>query len=153
MLASPLTPASAGVYIKVRLAPRASRDALTGVKDGSLMVRLTAPPVDGAANAGLVTLLSKIFGIRKGAVTITSGLRSKDKRVFIEGATVEELTVALRAKGVKGLLKNIIEMTDGRRGYPPRPFFFFAALFLRFTLWRLCRRALRRVRRILPDPH
>ncbi len=65
------------------------------------MVRLTAPPVDGAANAGLVGFLAKTFGIRKSAVTITSGLKSRDKRVFIEDVTVEELTSALKSKGVK----------------------------------------------------
>ena len=94
-----LTSAPGGVYLRVRLVPRASRDAVTGVRAGSLMVRLTSPPVDGAANASLVGLLAKIFRIRKGAVTITSGLTSRDKRVFIEGVDVDGA-----ASTLKGLL-------------------------------------------------
>jgi uncharacterized protein YggU (UPF0235/DUF167 family) len=46
--------------------------------------------------------LAKIFRIRKGAITITSGLTSRDKRVLIEGMTVEEAASALALKGVEG---------------------------------------------------
>ena len=102
-----LTPASGGVYLRVRLAPRASRDAVTGVRAGSLMVRLTSPPVDGAANASLVGFLAKIFRIRKGAITITSGLKSRDKRVFIEGVDIDEATLVL--KGLVGSSVKIFE--------------------------------------------
>ena len=97
-----LTPAPGGVYLKIRLHPRAPRDAVTGIRAGALLVRVTAPPVGGAANTSLVGLLAKIFGLKKGAVTITSGLTSRDKRVFIEGVTVEALTSALALKGVEG---------------------------------------------------
>ncbi len=96
-----LTPAPGGVYLRVRLTPRASRNAVTGVRAGALLVRLTSPPVDGAANASLVGLLAKIFRIKKGAVTITSGLTSRDKRVFIEGVDAEGAASAL--KGVLGV--------------------------------------------------
>ena len=97
-----LTPAPGGVYLKIRLHPRAPRDAVTGVRAGALIIKLTSPPVGGAANASLVGLLAKIFRIKKGAVTITSGLKSRDKRVFIEGVTVEAVTSALVLKGVEG---------------------------------------------------
>jgi uncharacterized protein (TIGR00251 family) len=90
-----LTSAPGGVRLKIRLAPRASRNGITGLRAGALKISLTAAPVDGAANAALVGFLSKFFRIRKGAVTITSGLASRDKRVFVEGVTVEEAAAAL----------------------------------------------------------
>ena len=90
-----LTPAPGGVRLKIRLSPRASRNGITGLKAGALRISLTAVPVGGAANAALVGFLSKFFRIRKGAVTITSGRASRDKRVFIEGMTVEEAAGAL----------------------------------------------------------
>lgn len=76
------------VIFAVRVSPRASRDAIGGVHDGALKVKLTAPPVDGAANAALIKLLSKKLGVAKGAVTIIAGDTSRTKRVRIEGVTV-----------------------------------------------------------------
>lgn len=79
------------VRFGVRVSPRASRDAILGVHDGALKVALTAPPVEGAANAALVALLAKALGVAKRAVTIASGEASRQKRVQIEGVTAAEV--------------------------------------------------------------
>lgn len=74
-----------GVRIPIRVAPRASRDAVLGVHDGALKIALTAPPVEGAANEALVRLLAKALGVAKGHVQIVQGERSRDKVVVIVG--------------------------------------------------------------------
>jgi hypothetical protein len=56
-----------------------------GVKGGSLRVRLTAPPAEGAANAQLLEVLSREFGLRKSAIRIVKGLSSRDKLVEVTG--------------------------------------------------------------------
>lgn len=71
--------------ITVRLTPRASREEIVGVRDGALLVRVTAPPVKGAANAALVRLLAKVLGVPKGAIAIVSGGTSRMKVVEVHG--------------------------------------------------------------------
>ncbi len=74
-----------GVTLTVKVAPRASRNELAGVEAGALKVRLTAPPVEGAANQALVKLLAKQLKVAKGKVSVVSGERSRNKRVEISG--------------------------------------------------------------------
>lgn len=79
-----------GVLIDVRVVPRASKPGIAGTRDGALLVRLDAPPVEGAANARLIEVVAKALGIPKRAVTIVSGGHSRQKRVAIAGVTLEE---------------------------------------------------------------
>jgi len=71
--------------LTIRLTPRASREEIAGERDGAILVRVTAPPVDGAANAALVRLLAKALGVPKGAVAIVSGETSRTKVVEVAG--------------------------------------------------------------------
>ncbi|MFQ5353842.1 MAG: DUF167 domain-containing protein [Thermodesulfobacteriota bacterium] len=80
-----------GAYIRLRIQPGSSKKGISGVHGKALKIKLFAPPVEGAANKALIALLSKALGIKKSSIEITSGERSKDKRVFIEGVTLEEL--------------------------------------------------------------
>lgn len=80
-----------GLYIRVRLAPRSSRDQIEGVQAGSLKIKLTAPPVEGEANKALIEFLSKLIGIRKSNLSIDAGMKSREKRVKVEGMTLEGL--------------------------------------------------------------
>lgn len=80
-----VTTIDGGVRFQLRVAPRASRNALGGVHDGALKVRVTAPPVDGAANAAIAKLLSKALGVSKRAVRIVSGETSRTKTVEVRG--------------------------------------------------------------------
>ncbi len=75
--------------LDVRVIPRASREQLAGVRDGRLLVRVTAPPLDGRANAAVCALLAKAAGVPKGAVSVVRGEASRDKRVRIEGVADE----------------------------------------------------------------
>jgi uncharacterized protein len=85
------------VRFAVRVQPRASRSEIVGVHGEALKVRLSAPPVDGAANEALVDLLAKALGVSKGAIKITHGASSRTKRVEIEG--IDPDRVRLLAEG------------------------------------------------------
>lgn len=76
-----------GVRITVRVQPRASSEGIVGVHGDAIRVRLTAPPVDGAANAALADLLARTFGIPARAVTIVGGATSRTKLVELTGIT------------------------------------------------------------------
>ncbi len=82
----------AGVLIfNVRVVPRASKSEIVGEMDGTLKVRIASAPVDGAANAELIKILSKKFGVAKSAVEILSGQTSKQKQVRVEGINHADL--------------------------------------------------------------
>ena len=84
-----------GVLLRVRVQPRASRDRLEGVHGDQLRIRLTAPPVDGAANAACIAFLAKSLGVRRSQVRIEAGEKSRDKRIHISGLTPAEVATAL----------------------------------------------------------
>jgi uncharacterized protein len=74
-----------GVVIDVRVITRAGKSGLAGLRGDALLVRLQAPPVEGAANAELVDLLSLALDVPRRLITIVSGERSRQKRVRVEG--------------------------------------------------------------------
>ncbi len=72
------------------MTPRAGRTAVAGVRDGIVLIKLAAAPVDGAANDALVELLSSVLHIPKRSIRIRSGGRSRTKVVEVDGLTDEE---------------------------------------------------------------
>lgn len=79
-----------GVVFGVRVIPRASKNAFAGEHDGAVKIRISAPPVDGAANNEVIAFLAKAFGIAKSSVTIENGLASRNKLIRIDGLNREE---------------------------------------------------------------
>jgi uncharacterized protein (TIGR00251 family) len=75
------------VRFSVRVQPRASRSEIVGLHGDALKVRLSAPPVDGAANEALVELVAGALGVGRRAVRIVSGASSRSKTVEVEGVT------------------------------------------------------------------
>lgn len=71
------------LLLQLRIQPRASRDAFAQPMGEAYKVCITAPPVDGKANAHLVAFLAKSFGVAKGQVEILSGETGRNKRVRI----------------------------------------------------------------------
>ena len=71
------------VILSVAVQPRSATTGIVGVHDGMLRVRLTAPPVDGAANAALIAWCADAFGVRKAAVSIINGRTSRRKRLLV----------------------------------------------------------------------
>jgi hypothetical protein len=88
---------SGGSELRVRVVPRAGRSALAGEREGALLVRLAAAPVEGAANDALVRLLADTLHVPRTSITIASGDRSRDKRVAIAGLAPAELARRLAA--------------------------------------------------------
>ncbi len=81
----PFTRTRDGIRIEVKVEPRSSKKGLAGVLGNKLKVKLTSPPVDGAANEQLVEVLAEAFGIKKTAVKIIRGQSSKNKVVELTG--------------------------------------------------------------------
>ena len=77
--------APTAVTLAIRIQPRASKNEVIRREDGGIKIRLTAPPVDGAANEALVRFLADTFSVSKSQVEIISGHTSRDKVVKIEG--------------------------------------------------------------------
>lgn len=79
-----LAGSDSAVRLAIRVVPRAHRNALDGLTEtGALRVRLTAPPVEGAANAALVACLSERIGVPKRSIALVRGARGRDKVVEI----------------------------------------------------------------------
>ena len=80
----------------MRVVPRSRKSEVSGVRDHALLIRLPAPPVEGAANEALRALLATTLHIPRRAIRIVAGERSRQKRVAIDGVTVELVTRILR---------------------------------------------------------
>ena len=76
----------------MRVQPRAPRSEIVGWRaDGTLSVRVAAPPVEGAANAALAALLAEALGVRGTAVSVEHGARGRDKLVRVAGLTPADI--------------------------------------------------------------
>jgi uncharacterized protein len=84
------------VSFEVRVAPRASRDAIEGEHGGALKIRLTAPPVDDRANESMCRLLAERLKVPLSAVRIVAGEKSRTKRVAVSGVTREQVLALLQ---------------------------------------------------------
>jgi hypothetical protein len=81
-----------GAALTVRVTPRARRTEVAGVlEDGTLRIRVTAPPVEGRANAALVEFLAEVLGTRKSRVEIVAGEKGLDKIITIAGMAAEDV--------------------------------------------------------------
>ena len=74
-----------GVTLRVRVQPRSSRNALAGEREGALVVRLTAPPVEGRANQALARVLAEALDVAPSAVQLLRGDSGRDKLVSVSG--------------------------------------------------------------------
>ena len=77
---------SRGIVFKVLVQPRSSRNMLAGVQDDALKVKLTAAPVNNAANRMSIKFLAKALGVPKSSLEIVSGHTSRNKQVLLHSA-------------------------------------------------------------------
>ncbi len=77
-----------GIVIEVKVDPRSSRNEIAGVTDKTVRIKLTAPPVGGAANELLIELLAETFGIKKRNVIIMKGESSRHKLIKLKGVSI-----------------------------------------------------------------
>lgn len=97
-----LTEGPDGVILPIRAVPRAPRDALAGVSDGALRVRIAAPPVEGAANKALLAFLAATLDLPRRDLTLLAGEKGRHKRVLVRGLTGVEVLTRLRAGVARG---------------------------------------------------
>ncbi len=84
------------IIFDVKVVPRSSKSEIVGELGGALKIKLKSPPVDGAANAELIKVLSKTFGISKNEIEIIGGQTSKDKKIKIQNLPAEDFEKKLR---------------------------------------------------------
>ena len=92
-----LTEAPRGTALRVRVVPRASRTAIAGIRDGALVVRLAAAPVEGAANDLLIVFLADVLDLPRRSLRIDHGFTNRTKRIAIAGATIDQIAARLTA--------------------------------------------------------
>ncbi|PYM41148.1 MAG: DUF167 domain-containing protein [Candidatus Rokuibacteriota bacterium] len=81
--------------LRLRVEPRASRDEILGWRNDVLRVRVTAPPVEGAANAAVVALVARALRVASSTVRVVRGERGRDKRVRVAGLTDADVRTRL----------------------------------------------------------
>ncbi len=91
--------ATDSVTLSIRIQPRASRNEIVQREGGGLKIRITAPPVDGAANEALIRFLADTLSVPRSQVELVSGHTSRDKVVRIHGISEAEAERMLNTKG------------------------------------------------------
>lgn len=77
--------------LKVRVIPRGSKEEVIGWREDALAIKLTAPPVEGAANRACVDFLAKTLGVKRSQVSLISGEKSREKIFEVEGLDEAEI--------------------------------------------------------------
>ena len=90
---------SGGVLVSLLIQPRASKNEISGLQGDRLKVRLTAPPVEGAANKMCITFLAKCLGLPKSALEIVSGQSSRQKQILIRDGGLDDIRAVLERAG------------------------------------------------------
>jgi uncharacterized protein len=98
----PRTPSDhRGATLRVRVQPRASREAVLGWREDALRLAVTAAPVDGEANEAVRRLLARALGVAPSSVSLVRGGHGRDKVLRVEGMTGEELRSRLADRAVE----------------------------------------------------
>lgn len=106
------TDAQRGAAITVKVTPRAKKTAVAGVMDdGTLKIKIAAPPVDGAANKALIEFLAETLGLPKNQVDIVAGETSERKLISLVGISPGKVDTILR-----GLAGDADEPEDAPNG-------------------------------------
>jgi len=79
------------ILVDVRVIPRAKKTEFAGMRDGALLIRVSAPPVEGAANDALVALFSERLRIPRRNIRIVAGEAGRRKRIEITGVSEQQI--------------------------------------------------------------
>jgi uncharacterized protein len=85
-----------GCLIQIKVIPRAPQTMIDGMRDGSILVKLSAPPVEGQANESLMRFIAQICDVPRRAVSLMSGEKSRKKVVRVHHVTRAEATLRVR---------------------------------------------------------
>ena len=87
-----------GVVLTLKVIPRSSVNAVAGVQADALKLKITAPPVDSAANAEVVRFLAQVLDVPRGAVQLLRGATSRHKQVQVVGLSGSQLLQRLKPR-------------------------------------------------------
>ena len=87
--------ATDGIYLAVKLHPRAAKNEICEAMGAELKIKVTAPPVDSAANEALLRLLADILNCPRGAVRLVRGRTARHKMVKLEGCSLADVVAKL----------------------------------------------------------
>jgi uncharacterized protein len=88
---------AAGVEVDIRVIPRARKTTIDGERDGALLVRVAAPPVEGAANDELVRYFAAALRLPRASVRLVGGARGRRKRLALDGVAPDAVQELIRA--------------------------------------------------------
>ena len=83
------------IIIRLHIQPRGSKDEITGIHGDALKIRVTSPPVDGAANSHIIELISKKLHIARSRIELVQGDRSRHKTIRVSGIKLQEAETLL----------------------------------------------------------
>lgn len=92
-----LKESTAGTYIAIKVQPRASKNEIGPVLGDELKIKVTAPPVDAAANEAVIALIAATLGCARSKVQITTGKTSRHKTIFVTGLSAAQILQKLNA--------------------------------------------------------
>jgi uncharacterized protein len=92
----PIKDTAHGATFKVRVHPRAKKNAITGEVGEALKLALTSPPVDGRANDACVAFFAELLNVPRSSVTIAAGQTSRNKLIRVAGMTAAQVGARLR---------------------------------------------------------
>ena len=81
--------------VAIWLQPRGTRNQVVGEREGAVVIKLQAPPVDGAANAALLRFVAEQLGVASGAVQLLRGHTNRRKQLRVEGWSADAVRQAL----------------------------------------------------------
>ena len=87
-----------GIRFSAIIQPRSSKNEVTGIFHNALKIRLTAPPVDGAANKACIRFFSKLLGVSPSEISIIQGFSSRNKSIEIISVTEKQFREILKTK-------------------------------------------------------
>ena len=93
----PVKESKNGLTFNIHVTPRASRAGIAGVQDEALKVKVTALPVEGAANSACISLLAEELGLKKSQLEIFAGQKSRRKAVMVKDITRAELEKKIKS--------------------------------------------------------
>ncbi len=92
----------ADLLLRLRIQPRAAREGIDGVREGRLRVKVSSPPVDGAANERLLRLLAAAMDVPRSSIALTRGVKSRDKDITVQGVAPRAAELIARLAGDAG---------------------------------------------------
>ena len=87
-----------GIRLSAIIQPRSSKNEVTGIYNNALKIRLTSPPVDGAANKACIRFFSKLLEVSPSEITIVQGFSSRNKTIEVIGLTEKQFREILKTK-------------------------------------------------------